>query len=141
MLGQGRHEEATAGAVITPGMLVALSAVVAAAVNQQTVVPHSVAGGPAEMMFALEDALQGRTIRDNYAVGELVGIVMAEKGDVVYAFLAAGESVDAGDQLASDGAGALEPAASGTPIAVALEAVDLSDTDAEVDNRIRVRVI
>lgn len=134
LLGDGRHEEAVAAATITPGMLLLLN-------NAGKVIPHNSAGGWAEKAFALEDPLQGRTIANNYATNDITAIVMTNRGDVVYAWLAAGETAVIGSFLSSDGLGALEVATSTQQrLAVALEAVDLSDTSS-VATRIRVRVL
>jgi len=132
LLGDGRHEEHTAGGAITPGMLVALNSV-------GHVVAHPGAAGPAEKAFALEDALQGRTIETAYAEGELVGIVMCNSGDVVYAFLSGGENVNPGAYLNSNGDGSLQ-AGTTNAIAVALEPVNASDSN-DQNERIRVRIL
>lgn len=133
--GPGRHEEAVAAGAITPGHLLQLN-------NAGKVVVHATSGGYAERIFALEDALQGKTISDAYASGDLVGYVVAPPGDEVYAFLADGESVVIGDQLVSNGDGTLQKLA-GTekPIAIALEAKDLSESSNSAAGRIRVRVL
>lgn len=123
-----------AGSAITPGMLLKTN-------SSGNVIPHNVAGGPAENAFALEDALQGRTIEDDYAIGELVQVGIQQPGDVVFGWLAAGETASPGDLLVSNGDGTLK-VRTGTDIAkaVALEAVDLTDTGAE-NARIRIRIL
>ncbi len=55
LLGDGRHEEAVAGGTIRPGDLIKLN-------SDGEVVVHGSAGGNAEALFALEDALQGKEI-------------------------------------------------------------------------------
>jgi len=133
--GEGFHEEGRAAAIITPGMLVALN-------SAGNLIPHGTAGGHAEKTFALEDALQGRGISDNYAVGELVAVGVQKSGDVVFAFLAAGEHCTPNEFLTSNGDGTLK-VAGGTDvrIGVPLEEMDLSDSAAEVDTRVRVRIL
>lgn len=134
LLGDGRHEEAIAASTITPGDLIELD-------TNGKVKRHATAGGSAEAAFALEDALQGNEIGDDYAAAARVGFVLANRGDVVYATLAAGETASISSKLASDGDGALRVVTgSDVPLAVALEAKDLSDSDA-VDGRLRVRVL
>lgn len=135
LLGSGRHEEDTAAEAITPGHLLATN-------SEGRVLKHNVAGGRAEAKFALEDALQGRTIDDAYATGELVASVQADKGDVVYAWLAEGEHATPDEFLTSNGDGTLK-VVTGTDhaIAKAMEEVDASDSGAEGDNRIKVRVL
>lgn len=142
LLGNGRHEEAVAAGAITPGMLLKASSTLDDANPPKSkVVAHDVAGGYAEAMFAVEDALQGRTIADAYSSGELVQIVMAEKGDVVLAWLNSGENVAAGDFLVSNGDGMLQKlAGSELPVAVSLQTMNLSDSN-DPDTRIRVRIL
>jgi len=132
LLGSGRHEEMRAAAAITPGMLLVMDA-------DGKVVPHNSAAGPAEKAFALEDALQGRTIATDYAADELVAVVMASPGDVVYALLSGGEKVNPSSFLNSNGDGTLQAGITNA-IAVALEAVDASDSN-NVNERIRVRIL
>lgn len=143
LLGDGRHEEDIAAAVIKPGHLLATT-------NEGRqlpqscgkVIPHNVAGGVCEAKFALEDALQGKTIADSYAIGDIVGNVMCNRGDVVYAWLSEGENATTDEFLTSNGDGTLKVAA-GTDhrIAKALDNVDASDSGLEGDNRIRVRIL
>lgn len=129
-----RFEEGEAAAVIKPGMLLAQN-------SDAKLIPHGVAGGPAEMQFALEDALQGKTIDNNYASGDKVFTVVCGKGDVVYAWLSGGESADPSEYLTSNGDGTLKVATStDARVAVPLETVDASDSN-DVDERIRVRIL
>lgn len=134
LLGSGRHEEAIAGGAITPGMLIKLD-------SAGEVVVHATQGGPAEKLFALEDALQGNSIDDAYATDDLVGYVAASPGDVVYAYLDVGENVVIGDLLVSAGNGSLEKRTSTyIALAIALEALNLSDSE-HAAGRIRVRIL
>lgn len=133
---ESRHEENVAGAVITPGMLIKLN-------NLNKVIPHNVAGGPAEINYAVEDALQGGTIGDNYINGSVCSSIIAARGDVVYAILADGENAQPGDLLSSNGDGYMQ-VRSGTEssLAIALEHIDASgSSDALEDRRIRIRVL
>jgi hypothetical protein len=88
--------------------------------------------------------LQGRTIDDAYAIGERVFYVIANKGDVVQAWLSGGEAANVGDNLISNGDGTLQVEAGSDAgqarIAVAVEAVDQSNSD-DTDSRIKVRVL
>ncbi len=132
--GDVRLEEDEAGGAITPGMLLATEA-------DGEVIAHATAGGYHERKFALEDSLQGRTINDDYAAGELVRNFHAEPGDVVYALLSGGETATVDEYLTSNGDGTLKVATS-TDIRVgkAMEAVDASDSN-DQNERIRVRII
>jgi len=133
LAGYGRIEEGTAGGSITPGHLIQLN-------SSGNLVVHATAGGPAERAFAVEDALQGKEIGDAYSSGSRVTYVLAAPGDVVYAFLAAGQNASIGSFLAAGGGGNLR-VASGTDVrlAVALEALDLTSSGSP--GRIRVRVL
>lgn len=134
LLGDGRHEEGVAGGTVKPGHLVALN-------SDGEIVVHPTSGGPAEALFALEDALQGRTIDTAYAADDVVAIVVAEKGDVVYAWLNVGESVAKGDYLVSNGDGTLQKRSSSEiAVAVSLDTLNLSDSE-HAPERIRVRVL
>jgi hypothetical protein len=134
LLGDGRHEEIVAAGAIRPGALLVLT-------TAGKVTEHATAGGYAERLFALEDALQGKEISESYAADDVVGIVVAQPGDVVYAYLSWGEDVETGELLTSNGDGALKVATgSDKPIAVALEDLDLSDSES-ADERLRVRIL
>ncbi|MEE9356513.1 MAG: hypothetical protein V3U75_13060 [Methylococcaceae bacterium] len=137
------REEFVAAAVITPGHLIEQIAA-------GTVQAHAVAEGSAEKMFAVEDDHQGNDIDDNYSALDRVQCWIAQRGDLVYAWLANGETAVIGSKLSSNGDGALRvhvPDDSGGIqtegiIAVATEAVDMSDSSgADPGGRIIVRVI
>jgi hypothetical protein len=129
-----RHEEFPAAAAVTPGKLLIRTS--AGAVQH-----HNVENGYAERAYALEDALQGKTIANAYALSDIVGVGFMAPGDVVYAWLDAGENIVISDQLSSAGNGNLQKT-TGTniPVAIAEEAVDNNDSGA-VAVRIRVRVL
>lgn len=135
LLGNGRHEEFRAAEAITPGHLIAMN-------PSSKAIKHAVAGGPAEKIFALEDALQGNGISVAYAEDDLVAAVMAEPGDVVYAWLSGGEDATPNEILTSNGDGTLKvrTLSTETPVAVPMESVDASDSD-DVDERIKVRIL
>lgn len=140
-----RYDEAIGSGVITPGHLLARTSAARNDLGLDTVVKHATLGGAAERMFAIEDALQGNTIDDDYASGDVVRLHHALPGDEIYAFLSDGEDVAAGDNLESNGDGTLKKA-TGTNletghIAVAMEDVDLTTGTATADGRIRVRIL
>jgi len=136
--------EFTATAVaITPGMLLELT-------SAELVQAHSSEGGPVLPMFALEDELQGKGITDDYAVSAKIQVWTAVRGEEVYALLADGEDVAVGDFLISDGTGKLKAATADSsavvveefPIAIALEAVDMSGSSgADPSGRIKVVIL
>jgi len=95
------REEYTAKTAILPGMLVELNG------TAGYVKKHSGAGKTALPMFAIEDALQGKTIDEAYAAEDKVQVWIPTRGDIVYALLADEESVVIGDFVESNGAGYL----------------------------------
>lgn len=129
----GRLEERVAAAAITPGHLVEFT-------SADTVQKHSTAVGVAENAFAVEDALQGKTINDAYAAGDLVQIDIAAAGAERLVWIAVSQTIVKGDKLTSAGNGNLKKVAAGTdyPIAVAAEAVT---TDASTPQRIAARIL
>ena len=137
----GIRNEATAAEAITPGQMVELTS--AGKVQKQ-----STAGGFAEKAFALEDELQGKEIGDAYASASIVQYGIFNSGDEVYAWLKDGETIVIGDKLTPDGTGQLQKLTADSsgvvveehPVAIALEALDLSNS-AVAAGRIPIRII
>ena len=143
--GHGIRNEAIANAAITPGHLVEL-------MSTGKVRVHATAGGAGvERAFAIEDDLQGNDIADAYATGAIVQYNIFRPGDEVYALLANGETAVIGSKLESAGDGTLRVVDADTSagtiaiqsqVAVALEAVDMSDSSAaDPSGRIKVRIM
>lgn len=148
-----RPEEARAAGTITPGMLLdhATTALTQPGESPR-VKAHSVAGGSAERLFALENSyvggtltsdgegLTGGTIDDDYATGDTVLLFLARPGDVIYAIIAAGaDAITLADRLASDGAGGFKKASgSDIRLAVPMDALDNSGSTATARLRIRI---
>lgn len=137
-------EEYKAYAAITPGNLVEIYS------TDGYVRKHSTEGGNALPMFALEDALQGKDIDDDYAAGDKVQCWIPGRGDQVYALLEDGETIVIGDWLMSNGSGRLQKVDAETlsaaeaisVIAQALEALDLSGSSGtETTQRLLVRIV
>ena len=133
------EEYNTDEADIMPGHLVKLN-------TSNRIIKHDVPEGRNERMFAQEDALQGKTIDDVYALGALAGVILPNIGSQVIAWLSDNQVVEIGDHLVSNGDGTLrlEDAGSGFTdtniVAVAMEAVDtLNDSTTSNASRIRVR--
>lgn len=126
-------EEYDAAAAITPGMLVEVT-------SGGKVQAHSVDGGDGlPVMFANEDEFQGKTINDDYAIGDKVQCWIPQRGDMVYALLANGENVAVGAALSSNADGSLKAVdSSGGAIAVAAEALNNTSSFAA---RIIVRIV
>jgi hypothetical protein len=100
-------------------------------------------------MFALEDALQGKSIDAPFAAGDPVQCWIPGRGDEVYAILEDGIHVAVGDFLGPNGDGALHTYASGAPVGIALEHLDLSGSSGTEDSiaplgyrrRIKIRIV
>lgn len=132
--GDPRCEEAVAIGIITPGQLIKLD-------SAGKVLRHAAANGRGECLVAYEDALQGKTIADDYAVGDIVFYYAAKAGDVLNLMIDTGETIVIGDPLRSAGNGNFEKATADTDriLAWAEEAVDLAQTG-DVATRIAARV-
>ena len=102
--GEYRQEEAYASGTITPGMLIELD-------SSGYVKAHATEGGYGERAFAVEDALQGKTVSDNYTTTnpDLVTYILPTKGACVNALLKAGYNYTIGTELISAGDGTLIP--------------------------------
>jgi hypothetical protein len=130
-------EEYTATAVaLTPGMLLEIT-------SADLVQAHSTDGGIALPMFALEDELQGKEIDDNFAVSAKIQVWVAVRGEIVYALIADSETVAIGDWLVSAGNGKLRVAESddNSIVGVAVEALDMTDSDDAAIGRCAVRIL
>lgn len=145
--GAEQYGGALADATITPGDLIKRTAT--------GVIRHATAAGNAMPMFAVNSADQNRGIDSDYASGEDVPFVIAQRGAQIYGVVAASAAAIAvGDYLESNGAGGLRKhtaqavAEGGSasysiqangPIAIALEAVDNSGGGTKV--RIRAEIL
>ena len=90
------QEEYKAAAALYPANLVELT-------ENSKVQSHSSSGANAEKAFALEDALQGNDLADEYSIDDVVRVWYPQRGDQVQAVLADGETVKVGDFLESAG--------------------------------------
>lgn len=130
LLGDFRQEEMLANTTgILPGMLLQQTSAAA-----DTCAVHSVQGEISERMFAMEDALQGKTVDDAYASGAPVQIAVVAPGSVVNAIIEGGQTIAKGEKLISSGNGKLisvDSAASAAEksnvIAVAVDACDQTE--------------
>jgi len=96
---------------------------------------HNTANGPGRN-YALERDERGQDITVAYASGDTVKDGAFAGGQVVYAWLASGESVIIDDYLGSNGDGTLKAWSTGPYLGRALEVIDASSAAA----RIRVEV-
>ena len=133
LYGYGCQHEATALGAIMPGYLVERAA--------GGVQAHGTAGGPANLHFANEYGMTGRSIDDEYETDDQVVFTTYNPGSGVYGLVADGASaITEGDLLASAGDGTLAVAGDDeVVVAQAMEDVDNSGEDAEA--RIRVEVL
>lgn len=137
--GDFRHiEHIVETATITPGMLCELNA-------NDKVIRQATEGEKAEAMVAMEDALQGNTITDAYAIAARAMLGVFAKGSEANVLVKAGENIAIGDGLIAAGDGTLiEDGSESTTsieaniIAYALETLDLT-ASAAVDTLCRVR--
>lgn len=131
-------EEKLTAESITPGHLVEFYN----ASGTEKVRKHTTAKGFGENAFALEDALQGNTIADAYASGDLVSVAIVGPGAIVRAWLKTGTNYVIGDKLESAGDGTLQKISGSADLKIfgtLLEAVDLSASGA-VATRASVRI-
>ncbi len=140
LTGERRQEEERAADAISPGYLVELD-------SDGKVIPHSIEGGYAERMYAEADFLQGKTLDNNYADGDLVFLNMELPGNDHQAFLKVDENVVIGQELISAGDGTLIALGSEDSlttvrqvIAYAREALDLTGSGA-VTKLMKVRSV
>ena len=123
----GRYEEGRAAGAISPGALIEKN-------SAGTYVVQADDGGLAEgneCLVASIDALQGKTMDDAYASGDLVPFFIPKAGDVVALRLKDAENITEDDYLTSDGTGQVRLAvAAQSPIEgnlfVAMETLDLT---------------
>jgi hypothetical protein len=115
------YDEARASVLVKPGYLIELEAA-------GTMKPNATSAGDATRAVAIEDGLQGLTIEDNYAIGDLVRYVVCEPGDEVQMRVPAGAAaIVIGDALKSNGDGTLiKQGGAGTILFYATQAVDNS---------------
>lgn len=126
----GPQDEALAAAALSPGHLIQHD-------SNGKVLKHNTEGGYSDVKFAEEDALQGKTVADAYAAGDVVTFRNYRRGDIVNALLKAGVSYSKGDKLISAGDGTLKKQSAATTtsvvkqvIAEVRDALDLSASGA-----------
>jgi hypothetical protein len=129
-----RFEYKAAGA-IKPGYLIKVD-------SAGEVVVHATADGFAEVLFAVEDSFQGKTVDDAYADNDKVFAIRPKSGARIAARLKPDTAYVVGDQLVPAGDGSLTKVDSGSKqvIAILEEAFDLNDTG-DVETLARVRIL
>lgn len=126
LIGQLRdnHEERRVATIVKPGYLMDTNA-------DGKVIPAATRGAKGELYVAKEDYLQGKTINDAYAVGDLCMIHKAKSGNKIALVLAAGENVAKGDQLISAGDGTVVKYASDVLSNVVAQSTAVTNTTTE----------
>lgn len=132
-------EHVVVTAAITPGMLCEID-------SNNKVLKQATEGENCEALIAMEDALQGNIITDDYAVADRAMLGIFTKGSEAQVFIKAGEDIAIGDYLTPAGDGTLieeSSVSSGVTanrVAMAVETCDLSASGA-VKTLCRVRFL
>jgi len=113
--------EADAAVAITPGEFVTFDS------SGDFALP---AAGDTLKLIAIENDIEGQEITDDYAAADRARAVVPQPGSVVQAILTDGQNVPIGRELELDGNGTLITIGSNEAIAMALEAIDASDSAA-----------
>ena len=126
--------EAVAAVALTPGEIVTFNS------TGQFALP---AAGDVLKMFVIEDDIAGQEITVDYDINDNCRAVVAQPGSIIFAILTDGQSVPIGRTLEVDANGTLITTGSNVEIAMALEAVDASDSAATpvASRRIKVLVL
>lgn len=93
--------EKTAAEEVYPGMLVSIN-------SSDQVIKHATASGNVYPMVVYEDALQGKSVAQSYAIGDKVKIWIPQRGDVAQFLLEDGQTVVIGDFVESNGLGMVQ---------------------------------
>ena len=98
---------------------------------------HSVAGGGGPAAFATEHSMANKGVDDAYAASDLVEVSVCEPGAAVWAFIASGQNIVAGNKLESAGDGTLRIFSAGVILGTALE----NKPNVSVTTRLRVEAV
>lgn len=119
---------------LKPGMIAALN-------SSGELIAQVTEGAACEKLIILEDALQGKTVNDTYTAGTVADAAVIFPGSEAQVLLKAGEKVVVGDYVTGSGTSTFQKLeATQVPLAVALEACDLTASDA-VDTLVAVRFL
>jgi hypothetical protein len=125
-----RHEEYNASAVMNPGYLCKMIGTVGLN-GAGEIEPHPTSGGGWPLYFAKEEGLIGEDINFAYAVGDLVGVHIPERGDQINAKVASSATaILLGDPITSNGDGTVRKA-SGSDVIFAFAQMPLPSTSGE----------
>lgn len=98
---------------------------------------HPTAGGATPPAFATEQSMLNKNVDNAYAANDLAEVTIGAPGTSIWAFIASGQNIVAGQRLESAGDGTLKALASGVALASALE----NKPTVTVLTRIRVEVL
>ena len=137
--GGWRHDENVAHAAISPGNILELN-------SDNEVLKYATENGapPSGRLIAVEDALQGNGVTDDYAAADIVSVAVADAGSEWNMLVAAGTVLTIGESLVTDGSGCLMSADdldSGTTaevVAVSMEEFTVDSGEAEL---VHVRIV
>lgn len=135
---KGHHDEGTLDTVGTPGMHVQL-----AADGKYDISPATLAECVKDELIILkEDRLQGKTIIEAYAIGDLGFLYFPIPGDHIHAFVKSGADIAVGDKLVQEGGGTgLWIEAAGTEVLYRLKALESSGGALGANTHIKCRVV
>jgi hypothetical protein len=128
---KGTFNEGEVGAALSPGMAIELQAD-GAYDPLQAAIGEAVKG---EVIVAIEDALQGKSVDDAYTVGDPVQYYIPLPGDEMNVLVKDGETIAIGDDLVTEATSGLFVEAAGTEgryMFKALEAASPSGANALV---------
>jgi hypothetical protein len=136
--GYGHHEEGVLGTIAAPGEAIELQGD-GEYDRLVSVVATALKGG---LKIVKEDALQGKTVDDAYAIGDTVFLYSPIQGDHVQVLVKTGEDIDIGDNIVVEGGtSGLFVEAAGTETKFQLEALEDSGGVLAANTLIKCRVL
>ena len=124
--------EANASVALTPGELVTFDS------NGDFALPSA---GDTLFMVVIEDDLQGKEITEDYDANNNCRAIVPQPGSLIYAVLADAQNVPIGRELEIDAAGHLITIGSNEEVAIAMEAVNSSDSATTPLGSRRIKVL
>lgn len=136
--GRGNHDEGILDTIASPGMHVQMAADGKYDPSPQTAAELA----KRSLKIVKEDALQGKTVNDAYAVADVVFTYTPLSGDHVLLLIKSGQNIAVGDQIVPEGGGTgLFIEAAGTEAKYFAEALDSSGGALGANGLIKCRVI
>lgn len=136
--GMGHHFEGRLDTIASPGMAVTM----AADGDWDPCVPAQAAALKGGLVVLKEDALQGKTIDDAYAVDDVCFLYQVEPGDEINLLVKSGEDIDVGDKLVVEGGtSGLFVEAAGTETKFQFEALEDTGGALAANDHVRCRCL